>query len=477
MSRRFSILKVLEVTLPIALIAGVIVGPAWAQTSGYRLPWIYCHWQKVLQGWGGSYSHSNAQMWYAYDFSLTEGVPVRAAKSGSVAFVQRGQTECGDSNHRNKANYVTIYHGDGTATLYLHLKDVHVAVGQSVLRGQTIGTAGKTGWTGCTPHLHFQRQKRGDWITDSLSIYFDEYPNQQLQQGSWYQSQNYWPGDRCPTRAEAGLGCGGVIGAGIRKIVRQRKGIRAIITGIVPALLTVGLLSRCTPLGKGDTLLPGNPPVALGPDKPVGVVTPSLVPTAVEPLLPPTPGPVPTPRPLILPSVKKAEEITAHWKVFDDSRLGIRFRYPSDYEIRISPFTDRQIGISIDRPIKDPVWGEGREFFDSMFVFLLEKEDPRLITPEGLEAWVRELPENENPIPGGGPIRVVEKIQIGGCPAFVIQEPLWPGDPPNVQSLIVIGKKRVLWIGLGDTMYLNPERTEKIWPLQMAFLATLEVTK
>lgn len=75
------------------------------------------------------------------------------------------------------------------------------------------------------------------------------------------------------------------------------------------------------------------------------------------------------------------------------------------------------------------------------------KENPRLTTPEGLEAWIRELPEDENPIPGEGPIRVIERLSVGKCPAFVIQEPLWPGDPPNVQSLIVVGQKRVLWIG------------------------------
>ncbi|MCX7855854.1 MAG: hypothetical protein N2556_07775 [Anaerolineae bacterium] len=187
---------------------------------------------------------------------------------------------------------------------------------------------------------------------------------------------------------------------------------------------------------------------------------------------PPTPGPPPTPRPVVLPSATEIQQRTADWKVFEDAELGIRFRHPPDYEIRIQPVSARRVGVSVDRP-----QGEGREIFVGMLVFRLEKEDPRLRTPEGLEAWVRELPEDENPIPGGGPIRVVEEIQIGGRPAFVIQEPLWPGDPPNLQSLILIGKERVVWVALASPLAMSPEQAEKLWPLHLAFLATLEVTR
>ncbi|MCX8067319.1 MAG: hypothetical protein N3B68_05800 [Anaerolineae bacterium] len=46
---------------------------------------------------------------------------------------------------------------------------------------------------------------------------------------------------------------------------------------------------------------------------------------------------------------------------------------------------------------------------------------------------------------GGRPAqsRVVEAIRIGGRPAFVSQEPLWPGDPPNLQSVILVGRERL----------------------------------
>ncbi|MCS7282458.1 MAG: hypothetical protein RMK65_03555 [Anaerolineae bacterium] len=187
---------------------------------------------------------------------------------------------------------------------------------------------------------------------------------------------------------------------------------------------------------------------------------------------PPTPGPAPTPRPVVLPSAEEVQQWTANWKAFEDAELGVRFRYPPEYEIRIQSISARRVGVSIDRP-----QGEGREIFVEMLLFRLEKEDPQLRMPEGLEAWVRELPEDENPIPGGGPIRVVEEIWLGGRPAFVIQKPLWPGDPPNLQSVIVVGRERLVWVALASPLAMSPEQVEQLWPLQMAFLTTLEVTR
>lgn len=91
---KLSILKSVGLVLLLALVMGWVARPAGAQATGYRLPWRYCTWQKVLQGWGESPSHNNVQMWYAYDFDFAEGAPVRAARGGTVAFVRSGQTVC-----------------------------------------------------------------------------------------------------------------------------------------------------------------------------------------------------------------------------------------------------------------------------------------------------------------------------------------------------------------------------------------------
>ena len=131
------------------------------------------------------------------------------------------------------------------------------------------------------------------------------------------------------------------------------------------------LLSGCgkSPTGEpAGIALPGTPAVPVGPDAPAAAVTPSPAPTAAEPP-PPAPAPMPTPRPVVLPSGKEVLQLTAGWKPFEDPNLGIRFLYPSEYEVRVDSLTPHQTGIQIDRPIKDPTWGEMREPFIGMFVF------------------------------------------------------------------------------------------------------------
>ncbi len=164
---------------------------------GFKLPWTAGESYRVGQTWGGSTHRCPSQSCYAYDFDNGgvpfEGVPVRASNDGTVAFV-KGDTPpntCGGYDYRKLANYVTVYHPDGTATLYLHLKSVSVGAGPLANgRGTIVGLAGKTGWTGCYAHLHFARQAQGAWAANSVQIYFDEYPNQQLKTSERYTSQN-----------------------------------------------------------------------------------------------------------------------------------------------------------------------------------------------------------------------------------------------------------------------------------------------
>ena len=48
-----------------------------------------------------------------------------------------------------------IEHSDGTRTMYNHLQEINVSVGQTVTAGQTIGAVGSTG-NSSGPHLHFE---------------------------------------------------------------------------------------------------------------------------------------------------------------------------------------------------------------------------------------------------------------------------------------------------------------------------------
>lgn len=95
-----------------------------------------------------------------------EGSPIYAAGSGTVvASVNRGSL----------GNYVTINHGNGYYTLYAHLHSRTVAEGQTVQKGQQVGTMGHTGFATGT-HLHFGLYRNGlpykDGIpTDPMILY------------------------------------------------------------------------------------------------------------------------------------------------------------------------------------------------------------------------------------------------------------------------------------------------------------------
>lgn len=126
---------------------------------------------RIEQGWGGGYSHSDAQNRHAVDFAAPIGTPVLAARAGTVMEVEADFAQAGLSaeKYAGRANFVRIVHDDGTMALYAHLKldGVLVRIGQHVRKGETIGLSGNTGFT-AGPHLHFAVQANRGMKLESI---------------------------------------------------------------------------------------------------------------------------------------------------------------------------------------------------------------------------------------------------------------------------------------------------------------------
>ena len=80
------------------------------------------------------------------DIAAKEGTPIKASADGEVVLAYPDLFYSG--------NVVVIDHGFGLQTIYAHMKDMKVKVGQKVSQGDIIGTVGMTG-RATGPHLHW----------------------------------------------------------------------------------------------------------------------------------------------------------------------------------------------------------------------------------------------------------------------------------------------------------------------------------
>ncbi len=96
------------------------------------------------------------------DISVPLGSKVVAARSGTVILVSN-PVQGHNYGGSGYGNYVVIDHGDGKATLYGHLQQTNVKVGQEVDAGDRIGLSGSTG-TSTGPHLHFEVRVKGTTV-------------------------------------------------------------------------------------------------------------------------------------------------------------------------------------------------------------------------------------------------------------------------------------------------------------------------
>ncbi|MGH3916526.1 MAG: M23 family metallopeptidase [Pseudonocardiaceae bacterium] len=152
------------VAASLSLVSVAVPATANAAEPAFQLPF------PCDQTWHGNSSNSSAHRSYEIDFNRGPkpdsdlGDKVVAAAKGTV------RTASNQGSANGFGNLVKIEHSGGYFTYYAHLKTISVSVGQSVTRGQKIGTLGNTSKPGnnITPHLHYEVRLGGSGYPDNI---------------------------------------------------------------------------------------------------------------------------------------------------------------------------------------------------------------------------------------------------------------------------------------------------------------------
>ena len=121
------------------------------------IKWIIpCKYKRVSSayGWRIHPVYGTKKFHYGIDLAANKGTPIVATRAGKVT----------KATYDNSAGYyVTIDHGDGFVSRYLHMTHYIVKKGDYVAAGQTIGYVGSTG-ASTGPHLHFGLKYNGEHV-------------------------------------------------------------------------------------------------------------------------------------------------------------------------------------------------------------------------------------------------------------------------------------------------------------------------
>ena len=115
-------------------------------------------------GWRIHPLYKISKFHYGMDFTAPLGTEIYATGNGTVKEVVTAQRGFGKS--------VLIDHGFGYTSLYAHLSNFNVRIGQKVQRGDIIGFVGSTG-TSVTNHLHYEIKLNGSNV-DPVNYYFED---------------------------------------------------------------------------------------------------------------------------------------------------------------------------------------------------------------------------------------------------------------------------------------------------------------
>jgi murein DD-endopeptidase MepM/ murein hydrolase activator NlpD len=118
-------------------------------------------YRPVPGGIGDGFGPRGARFHAGLDLPDASGTPVAAAGDGVV--IDAGWWDGGFGKT------VQVAHDQGVTTIYAHLSELRVKVGQRVSRGTTIGLVGSTG-DATGPHLHFEVRLRGASVDPATAL-------------------------------------------------------------------------------------------------------------------------------------------------------------------------------------------------------------------------------------------------------------------------------------------------------------------
>ena len=127
--------------------SGQVSSSGWlTPVSGYRITSVFgMRWHPV---------HGGYRMHNGVDMACSQGTPIYATRSGQVTTA---------TYEKNAGYYVSINHGDGFSSVYMHMTHYVVKSGTYVSQGQLIGYVGSTG-ASTGPHLHFGISYNGSYV-------------------------------------------------------------------------------------------------------------------------------------------------------------------------------------------------------------------------------------------------------------------------------------------------------------------------
>jgi murein DD-endopeptidase MepM/ murein hydrolase activator NlpD len=153
----------------------------------------------VLSGFGmRPGAGGTARLHTGIDIRAPVGTPVLAAADGEVVAV---------ADRPRAGRLVVVAHADDLATVYMHLAESAVRLGQRVRRGEPIGRAGMSG-NATTPHLHFGVCRRpGARCGRGPETGWEDPARHWVEEGPCFTAGRAYPA--APVRLTYPLPCGG----------------------------------------------------------------------------------------------------------------------------------------------------------------------------------------------------------------------------------------------------------------------------